>query len=89
MSTSGRSFLKRSAGASMAFGALCIAVLITTGAAPRKASKSESDGNWRVYEGGNANIKYSGLDQINSKNVPTLKVAWTVLFDEYIRHQYN
>ncbi len=77
MFTSGRSFLKRSAGASIAFGALCITVLITTGATPRTASKSESYRNWRVYEGGNANIKYSGLDQVNSKNVATLQVAWT------------
>ncbi len=78
MSTSGRSFLKRSAGASIALCALCIAFLITrTGAAPRMASKSEPYRNWHVYHGGNANIKYSGLDQINSKNVATLKVAWT------------
>src|SRR5579871_3764038 len=78
MSTSGRSFVKRSAGASIALGAFCVAALITkTGAAPRTPSKSECYRNWRVYQGSSANTKYSGLDQINTKNVASLQVAWT------------
>ena len=32
---------------------------------------------WTVYNGGNENIKYSSLKQINRKNVKDLKVAWT------------
>ena len=73
-----RPFSKRSASASIIFCALCIAVLIVkTGAAPRTAAKKESYRDWRVYSGSPANIKYSGLDQINSRNVAKLKVAWT------------
>jgi quinoprotein glucose dehydrogenase len=32
---------------------------------------------WKVYNGGNDNIKYSALKQINTKNVKKLQVAWT------------
>ncbi len=32
---------------------------------------------WTVYNGGNENIKYSSLKQINRKNVKDLQVAWT------------
>jgi quinoprotein glucose dehydrogenase len=78
MFTFGRSFLIRSAGASIAIGALCVTVLIPrTGATPRTSSKGEGYRNWSVYQGSNANIKYSGLDQINTKNVATLQPAWT------------
>ena len=38
---------------------------------------AESYRDWKVYSGGNGNIKYSGLDQIDSGNVARLKVAWT------------
>lgn len=31
---------------------------------------------WTVYNGGNENIKYSSLKQINRKNVKKLQVAW-------------
>ena len=34
-----------------------------------------NDGQWRVYSGDNAATKYSPVDQINSANVRTLKVA--------------
>lgn len=32
---------------------------------------------WSVYRGDHANTAYSGLDQINTKNVHQLEVAWT------------
>jgi len=32
---------------------------------------------WSVYRGDKANTAYSGLDQINTKNVDQLEVAWT------------
>ncbi|HUJ22776.1 MAG TPA: pyrroloquinoline quinone-dependent dehydrogenase [Bryobacteraceae bacterium] len=33
--------------------------------------------DWRVYGGGQENIRYSNLDQINRSNVRKLEVAWT------------
>lgn len=45
----------------------------------KKLSKEEKEAytKWTVYDGGNENIKYSSLKQINIKNVNKLKVAWT------------
>jgi quinoprotein glucose dehydrogenase len=78
MSTSGRSFPKGSAGAFIVLCVLSIAVLIVrTGDARRTAAATKSCGDWPVYSGGDANIKYSGLDQINSRNVANLRMAWT------------
>jgi quinoprotein glucose dehydrogenase len=44
-----------------------------------KLTKEEREAytKWTVYNGGNENIKYSSLKQINTKNVQKLKVAWT------------
>jgi quinoprotein glucose dehydrogenase len=41
------------------------------------SGKKESYKGWRVYGGGNDNIKYSALTQINTINVKDLHVAWT------------
>ena len=45
----------------------------------RKLTKEEKLAytKWTVYNGGNDNIKYSSLKQINRKNVKNLQVAWT------------
>jgi quinoprotein glucose dehydrogenase len=45
----------------------------------RKLSKEEiaAYSKWTVYNGGNENIKYSSLKQINKKNIKKLQVAWT------------
>ena len=44
----------------------------------RKLTKEQKEAytKWTVYNGGNDNIKYSSLDQINTKNVKDLQVAW-------------
>ena len=39
--------------------------------------QKEAYTKWTVYNGGNDNIKYSSLKQINTKNVKDLQVAWT------------
>lgn len=42
------------------------------------ASESkETYKDWRVYGGGNENIKYSALTQIDTSNVGNLQIAWT------------
>jgi len=45
----------------------------------KKLTKEEKEAytKWTVYNGGNENIKYSSLNQINRKNVKKLQVAWT------------
>lgn len=45
----------------------------------QKLSKEEKAAysKWTVYNGGNENIKYSSLKQINRKNVNKLQIAWT------------
>lgn len=49
-----------------------------------KLSKQErlAYSKWEVYNGGNENIKYSSLKQINTTNVKKLKVAWTYISGE-------
>lgn len=41
------------------------------------ARKENNNKTWSVYRGDVANTAYSGLDQINKKNVNQLQVAWT------------
>src|SRR5438067_11654965 len=43
---------------------------------PLSKSEQESYKEWKVYNGGSDNIKYSALDQITPKNIKTLQVAW-------------
>jgi quinoprotein glucose dehydrogenase len=64
--------------------ALAASLLVTGGSAQMKKanhplSKTEQRvySEWRVYNGGSENIKYSALDQINAENVGSLRVAWT------------
>jgi quinoprotein glucose dehydrogenase len=69
---------RRSLPAAVAAGcSLFSMVLIAQTGAVRRTSAAESYRNWRVYSGGSKNIKYSGLEQINTGNVASLKVAWT------------
>jgi quinoprotein glucose dehydrogenase len=69
---------RRSLPAAVAAGcSLFSMVLIAQTGAVRRTSAAESYRDWRVYSGGSKNIKYSGLEQINTANVGSLKVAWT------------
>jgi quinoprotein glucose dehydrogenase len=45
-----------------------------TGAEP---SSQASSADWAVYHGNPQGTHYSTLDQINTKNVQLLRVAWT------------
>ncbi|MBC7572986.1 MAG: methanol/ethanol family PQQ-dependent dehydrogenase [Herminiimonas sp.] len=60
---------------------LCIAGAMTaTGAALADAQLSQaqaSNKNWAAQAGGDANQRYSTLNQINAANVKNLQVAWT------------
>src|SRR3984885_8279092 len=78
MSTSSPLFRKGSMVAPIVFCILSIAVLTCqVGDARRTVAAKASSRDWPVYSGGNANIKYSALDQINAGNVANLKIAWT------------
>ena len=66
--------------AAVAAGTLSIAVSTAqTGIARHalSAARKKSYTEWKVYAGGNENIKYSALDQITPDNIKTLQVAWT------------
>lgn len=55
---------------------ICLfAILLCT--LPASAQRGAQQGEWQAYGGDNASTKYSALDQINSKNVSQVKVAWT------------
>lgn len=55
---------------------ICLfAILLCT--LPAGAQRGAQQGEWQAYGGDNASTKYSALDQINSKNVSQVKVAWT------------
>ena len=62
------------------FIALCLIVccLSQTGSLRTSLSKAEKETykEWQIYGGGNENIKYSALEEINTKNVKNLQVAW-------------
>jgi quinoprotein glucose dehydrogenase len=79
MSVFGLSFSKRNIAGPVLICVVIVALLFT----PRIGHTGQASGikaaqrDWPVYDGGNANIKYSGLDQINAGNVANLKVAWT------------
>jgi quinoprotein glucose dehydrogenase len=78
MSTSSPLFRKGSMVAPIVFCILSIAVLTCqVGDARRTVAEKASSRDWPVYSGGNENIKYSALDQINAGNVANLKIAWT------------
>jgi len=63
-----------------------IAVCIVVSAAILTACKTKTDANpdheWRTYLGDPSSSQYSELDQINSKNVHQLKVAWAYQTDD-------
>src|SRR5690349_8876299 len=42
-----------------------------------KQNDSKDFGTWKFYRGDEGSNAYSSLDQINTGNVKTLKVAWT------------
>ncbi len=59
---------------------LAVALAVISLAACGPDARSVPDAgyrDWRVYGGGWDNIRYSTLDQINTKNVRQLEVAWT------------
>ena len=60
-------------------GALCAVIAMSLPAAANEGViKNTSDpSNWAKQEGNYASTRYSNLDQINTKNVKDLKVAWT------------
>ena len=68
---------------SIAVAVLVAAAVVTgVGGAAKNASKSiaqlypASGANWAASSGDFANTRYSSLNQINTSNVGTLKVAW-------------
>jgi quinoprotein glucose dehydrogenase len=52
------------------------ATLLLWGIPPLQAQTGAKNGEWRTYGGDLGNTKYSPLDQINSSNFNTLKLAW-------------
>ncbi len=52
------------------------ATLLLSGILPLAAQTGAKNGEWRTYGGDLGNTKYSPLDQINSSNFNTLKLAW-------------
>ena len=49
----------------------------------RSSAKSHRDGEWRHFGGDAGGQRYSGLNQINRKNVARLKRAWTYHTGDY------
>lgn len=66
--------LSRSRFGSSAFLPLRIAILLCVAGCQQK--KSEPYTSWEVYRGDDGSNAYSRLDQINTKNVSQLRVAW-------------
>jgi quinoprotein glucose dehydrogenase len=64
-------------GTTLAAAVLGAAVLALTAAAAQQRSPSHTYRSWPSYGGGPEQIRYSGLDQINTANVSRLAVAWT------------
>ena len=60
-----------------AFAALVTLTGQTGPAAAQKSSTAKPYTTWRSYSGGAHSSQYSALDQINTKNVAKLQVAWT------------
>jgi glucose dehydrogenase len=59
-------------------GALCAIALSFPATANEDVIKNTGDpNNWAQPTGDYANTRYSKLDQINTKNVGSLKTAWT------------
>lgn len=61
-------------------GSICflfLATIILLSLPACKQKKEEEYKSWEVYRGDDGSNAYSGLDQINTKNVSQLKVAWT------------
>lgn len=59
---------------------LAIAVMLICGSVTANKSVTQATGdpgNWAIWGGNYAGTRYSKLDQINSKNVKNLQVAWT------------
>ncbi|MEZ5395612.1 MAG: PQQ-binding-like beta-propeller repeat protein [Bryobacterales bacterium] len=58
----------------------CLAVLllvVACGNQPARHAPTSGYTGWEIYGGGNDQIRYSRLDQINRDNVDKLQVAWT------------
>ena len=60
-------------------GALCAAIALSVPATANESiiKLSSDPNNWAQPAGDYANTRYSKLDQINTKNVGSLKTAWT------------
>src|SRR5437016_912165 len=75
----------RSCSGTVRVAAVAVSILLLMVVSPAKTrnghgtlSKTEQESykEWKVYNGGSDNIKYSALDQITPKNIKTLQVAW-------------
>ena len=62
-------------------------LILLTGLFSCQEDTDNPNGNWQTYLGDNASSQYSALDQIDTTNVSTLKVAWT--FDSGEAHPQN
>ncbi|AXY77606.1 pyrroloquinoline quinone-dependent dehydrogenase [Paraflavitalea soli] len=61
---------------------VCASLLLASnpysyGQAPRKAAAVHPAGEWPAYGNDAGGMRYSPLNQVNDKNVASLKVAWT------------
>ena len=58
--------------------AVASAVMLLAACGPDERSVPETGyRDWQIYGGGWDSIRYSALDQINTRNVHKLEVAWT------------
>jgi quinoprotein glucose dehydrogenase len=58
------------------FPAIILATQLLSAISPVAAQTGAKNGEWRTYGGDLGNTKYSPLDQINTSNFNTLKLAW-------------
>src|SRR3982750_1576150 len=54
-----------------------IVVILLGATLARAAEPAADDGQWTMATKDYANMRFSGLDQINAQNAKSLKLAWT------------
>src|SRR4029078_10917449 len=55
----------------------CFMLLASAPFASRAQAAANDDGQWTMATKDYSNVRYSGLDQINTENAKNLKLAWT------------
>src|SRR5215468_1200316 len=59
------------------FVAACAAPAVQAPGGPTKSAATDEDKQWTMQNKNYASTRYSGLDQVNTDNIKSLKVAWT------------